>query len=71
MPEPGTVEMTDEELIQHIFFGKLDNLPSLASKIVRIFTSSTFTGRRSRSLTIFWDTRLDLSLQTRVWSVTR
>jgi hypothetical protein len=33
-------------LIQHVFYGKLDNLPNLASKIVRIFTSSTFTGKR-------------------------
>ncbi|UJR21317.1 hypothetical protein I4U23_024408 [Adineta vaga] len=42
MPEQ---EYTEEQLevIQHVFYGKLDRLPSLASKIVRIFTSSTFT----------------------------
>lgn len=45
MPEPSTVDMYESQLIRHVFFGKLDNLPSLASKIVRIFTSSTFTGK--------------------------
>ncbi|CAF3329325.1 unnamed protein product [Rotaria socialis] len=40
MPEPNSA---DTQLLQHVFYGKLDNLPSLASKIVRIFTSSTFT----------------------------
>ncbi|CAF0870188.1 unnamed protein product [Adineta ricciae] len=43
MPELIPTDAQDAELIQHIFFGKLDNLPSLTSKIVRIFTSSTFT----------------------------
>ena len=44
MPEQ---EYTEEqaEILQHVFYGKLDRLPSLASKIVRIFTSSTFTGK--------------------------
>jgi hypothetical protein len=45
---PEEEEYTEEqqaEILQHVFYGKLDNLPSLASKIVRIFTSSTFTGR--------------------------
>ena len=40
-------ELTEEqvaEILQRVYLGKLDNLPSLASKIVRIFTSSTFTG---------------------------
>ncbi|CAM4872504.1 unnamed protein product [Rotaria socialis] len=43
MPEPQYTQEQENELLQHIFFGKLDNLPNLASKIVRIFTSSTFT----------------------------
>jgi hypothetical protein len=45
MPEPALTDQQEAELIQHIFYGKLDNLPNLASKIVRIFTSSTFTGK--------------------------
>jgi hypothetical protein len=45
MPEPILTDEQENELIQHIFYGKLDNLPNLASKIVRIFTSSTFTGK--------------------------
>jgi hypothetical protein len=46
MPEPEPIDPQEAELIQHVFYGKLDNLPNLASKIVRIFTSSTFTGKR-------------------------
>ncbi|CAF4622204.1 unnamed protein product, partial [Rotaria magnacalcarata] len=38
MPEPQYTQEQENELLQHIFFGKLDNLPNLASKIVRIFT---------------------------------
>lgn len=45
MPEQDITEEQDAESLQRVFYGKLDNLPSLASKIVRIFTSSTFTGR--------------------------
>lgn len=44
MPEQDIPEEQDTEILQHVFYGKLDKLPSLASKIVRIFTSSTFTG---------------------------
>ena len=33
----------DEQTIDRIFSGNLDNLPPVSSKIVRIFTSSTFT----------------------------
>lgn len=44
MPEPVPADEQDNEVLQRIYHGKLDNLPSLASKIVRIFTSSTFTG---------------------------
>ena len=33
----------DEKTIDRIFAGCLTNLPSVSSKIVRIFTSSTFT----------------------------
>lgn len=35
---------TEEEILNRIFIGDFHNLPSIASKIVRIFTSSTFTG---------------------------
>lgn len=34
----------DDRVIDSIFAGLLDNLPPVSSKIVRIFTSSTFTG---------------------------
>lgn len=37
-------EETEEEILNRIFIGDFYNLPSIASKIVRIFTSSTFTG---------------------------
>ena len=33
----------DEQIIDKIFAGQLDGLPPVSSKIVRIFTSSTFT----------------------------
>ena len=33
----------DEKTIDRIFAGSLNDLPSVSSKIVRIFTSSTFT----------------------------
>lgn len=39
------VEWTKElEKLSPVLTGCLENLPSLSSKIVRIFTSSTFTG---------------------------
>ena len=44
MPEPSLTQEQEAEILQHVFYGKLDHLPTLASKIVRIFTSSTFTG---------------------------
>lgn len=34
----------DDKIIDLIFAGCLDDLPPVSSKIVRIFTSSTFTG---------------------------
>lgn len=40
---------TEEEILNRIFYGDFENLPSLASKIVRIFTSSTFTGKINHS----------------------
>ncbi|CAF1410127.1 unnamed protein product [Rotaria sordida] len=43
MPEPTSTEAQEAELLRHVFYGNLHDLPSLASKIVRIFTSSTFT----------------------------
>ena len=33
----------DEDAVDKIFSGCLENLPPLSSKVVRIFTSSTFT----------------------------
>ena len=33
----------DEDEVDRIFTGALDNLPKLSTKLVRIFTSSTFT----------------------------
>ena len=33
----------DDATVDRIFAGLLDNLPPVSSKIVRIFTSSTFT----------------------------
>ena len=33
----------DEKIVERIFAGNLTNLPMVSSKIVRIFTSSTFT----------------------------
>ena len=33
----------DERIVDNIFSGCLDDLPPLSSKVVRIFTSSTFT----------------------------
>ena len=33
----------DDVQIDKLFLGDLDNLPSLSTKLVRIFTSSTFT----------------------------
>ena len=33
----------DERVVDSIFAGCIDNLPPLSSKVVRIFTSSTFT----------------------------
>lgn len=34
----------DDRTIDKIFVGCLEDLPPVSSKIVRIFTSSTFTG---------------------------
>jgi hypothetical protein len=35
----------DDRTVDLIFAGSLESLPTVSSKIVRIFTSSTFTGR--------------------------
>ncbi len=37
-------DVNEEEILRRIYLGDLEDLPSLTSKIVRIFTSSTFTG---------------------------
>ena len=36
--------MATDESIRNVFAGRTDNLPAQKSQIVRIFTSSTFTG---------------------------
>lgn len=41
----GPPPETEDEILIRIFKGEFEILPSLASKIVRIFTSSTFTGK--------------------------
>lgn len=46
----------DDRTVDTIFQGSLENLPPVSSKIVRIFTSSTFTGKFYVIL-IFWKSR--------------
>lgn len=41
----------DDRTIDSIFLGSLESLPPVSSKIVRIFTSSTFTGRSDNLVT--------------------
>ena len=36
----------DDQTVDRIFAGSLGTLPPVSSKIVRIFTSSTFTGKK-------------------------
>ena len=43
MANSFTLTKMDERVIDSIFAGSLTNLPPVSSKIVRIFTSSTFT----------------------------
>lgn len=43
--ENGHFSTEDEEKLKKVLTGCLDNLPAQSSKIVRIFTSSTFTGK--------------------------
>lgn len=38
----------DDRTVDLIFAGSLETLPPVSSKIVRIFTSSTFTGKLCR-----------------------
>lgn len=40
-------EIMDDRTVDLIFAGSLESLPAVSSKIVRIFTSSTFTGKFS------------------------
>lgn len=42
--DEGPPPETEDEILARIFWGDFENIPSIASKIVRIFTSSTFTG---------------------------
>jgi hypothetical protein len=39
------VNTEEEEKLWRVLTGSLNDLPPLSSKIVRIFTSSTFTGK--------------------------
>ena len=45
--EGSTVDEEEQQKFQKVLSGSLHDLPSLSSKIVRIFTSSTFTGENS------------------------
>jgi hypothetical protein len=49
----------DDRTIDFIFAGSLESLPPVSSKIVRIFTSSTFTGRMN-SLTFYLSIVLEM-----------
>jgi hypothetical protein len=42
--EPKDSALNEEEILKRIYKGDLEDLPAQTSKIVRIFTSSTFTG---------------------------
>ena len=45
LPENADATETDIDILNRIYMGELENLPPQASKLVRIFTSSTFTGK--------------------------
>ena len=45
LPENVDATETDIDILNRIYMGELENLPPQASKLVRIFTSSTFTGK--------------------------
>jgi hypothetical protein len=47
--EPESQGETDLDILNRIFMGEMENLPPQASKLVRIFTSSTFTGGKFSS----------------------
>lgn len=40
---PGTVDVNDKE-VYNIVIGRLDNLPPVTSRLVKVFLSSTFSG---------------------------
>ncbi len=44
-PEQSAEDAEKEVKIRSVLKGQLDDLPPLSSKIVRVFTSSTFTGK--------------------------
>lgn len=47
----GGSNKEETEKLERVLVGDLVNLPSLSSRIVRIFTSSTFTGKiKSRNI---------------------
>lgn len=58
----------DDQTVDRIFAGSLGTLPPVSSKIVRIFTSSTFTGNKKVALDLFWS--LDLIIWSRAWADT-
>jgi hypothetical protein len=45
LPENAEATENDMDILNRIYMGELENLPPQASKLVRIFTSSTFTGK--------------------------
>lgn len=61
----------DDQTVDRIFAGSLGTLPPVSSKIVRIFTSSTFTGNKKVAFVytrLFWP--LDLISWSRAWADT-
>ena len=43
--------LDEEKILKRIYLGEFDDIPAITSKIVRIFTSSTFTGRWEHLIT--------------------
>jgi hypothetical protein len=56
----------DDRTVDLIFAGSLESLPPVSSKIVRIFTSSTFTGQTRQPYVTLID-RLLLTVFRSVW----
>ena len=41
--KPGTVDINDKDIFA-IVMGRMDNLPPITSRLVKVFVSSTFSG---------------------------